>query len=289
MHDPREVGDGERPRHLGAHVRQLLDADGPAGPGRERSSLDELHGQKTAVIEIADLIDRDDVGMVEGGGGASFLLETAHRVGVARESGLQQLDGDFASQPGIVREVDLAHAATADERHDVIGPDAAAQRPARLGVLLGRDQSCGDVHRRTGNEIAGLGMRAQQRVHLTAQFVVAGTGDVEEAGTLLERQIECRMIELPDALILFGGHDSPRSSRYSQARARLQSRRTVPTDTSSTCAVSSRLRPAKNRNSTTRLWRGSSASRRPSASSSWTEIDAVDRGGHERGLRERDL
>ena len=63
---PATVGDGERPRHLRAHVRQLLDADGPAGPGRERLSLDELHGQKTAVIEIADLVDRDDVGMVEG-------------------------------------------------------------------------------------------------------------------------------------------------------------------------------------------------------------------------------
>ena len=63
---------------------------------------------------------------------------------------------------------------------------------------------------------------------------------------------------------------APLSSRKSQACARLQSRLTVPTDTSSTCAVSSRLNPAKNRSSTTRLWRGLSVSSVFSASSSAT-------------------
>ena len=58
------------------------------------------------------------------------------------------------------------------------------------------------------------------------------------------------------------------SSRNSQARARLQSRRTVATETPITSAASSRLRPPKYRSSTTRLLRGSTSSSAFSASSS---------------------
>lgn len=60
------------------------------------------------------------------------------------------------------------------------------------------------------------------------------------------------------------------SSRWSQARARLQSRRTVATETSRTSAISLWLNPPKNRISITRLLRGSSASRAFSASSNAT-------------------
>ena len=52
----------------------------------------------------------------------------------------------------------------------------------------------------------------------------------------------------------------PLSSRNSHARARVQSRRTVPTETCSTSAVSSRLSPPKKRSSTTWLSRGFSVS-----------------------------
>ena len=74
----------------------------------------------------------------------------------------------------------------------------------------------------------------------------------------LARQIQCRVIQLPDLARTGPAFMRGRvSSRNSQARARLQSRLTVATDTSSTCAASSRLSPPKKRSSTTRLWRAS--------------------------------
>src|SRR5437016_4008758 len=60
------------------------------------------------------------------------------------------------------------------------------------------------------------------------------------------------------------------SSRWSQARARLQSRLTVASETFNTSAASSFVNPPKNRNSTTRLWRASSSASALSASSSAT-------------------
>ena len=60
----------------------------------------------------------------------------------------------------------------------------------------------------------------------------------------------------------------PRISRRSQALARRQSRRTVSGETARNAAVSSTLRPPKNRNSMTRAFRSSNRASAWSASSS---------------------
>ena len=72
-------------------------------------------------------------------------------------------------------------------------------------------------------------------------------GLLEKRGAMLRRELECGVVQIAGSLISLGIHQAPPwvSSRYSQACARLQSRRTVPTDTLRTCATSLRLRPAE--------------------------------------------
>ena len=74
----------------------------------------------------ADVVHREDVGMAQRGGGARFLLESPHPVGIGRERGGNDLDGDIASEARIVRAIHLAHAARADQLDDVVRTDAGA-------------------------------------------------------------------------------------------------------------------------------------------------------------------
>jgi hypothetical protein len=72
----------------------------------------------------AYVIDSDNVGMIQSGQRVGLLLKAAQALVIARERLQQDLDGDGAVQPWIVRLVYLAHAARAEEREYLVGPDA---------------------------------------------------------------------------------------------------------------------------------------------------------------------
>ena len=135
MHDAGGVGHRQGARQLPSEPGQRAGVDGFADQRGQRSAFHELHGQEAAIAQIADGVDRDDVGVIERRRGPRLVLEAPHRVGVAGERGPEQLDRDLAAKLGIVGQVDLTHAAAADERHHVVGADASAQR---RGVLLSR-------------------------------------------------------------------------------------------------------------------------------------------------------
>ena len=86
VHDPGGMSPGQSVGHLRRQREQLLDRN---GAGRDELSqglsLDELHRNERGPVRLADLVDRDDVGMVQGRGRARFLLEARQALGVARE------------------------------------------------------------------------------------------------------------------------------------------------------------------------------------------------------------
>jgi hypothetical protein len=104
------------------------------GPGRgehlaQRHAGDELlDHQQVAAVDADDVVNGDDVRMVEGGGGPCFAdeaLDEAAVCGVAH-----RLDGDEPIETRVAGAIDLAHAATPDERLDFVVllrcPDHAA-------------------------------------------------------------------------------------------------------------------------------------------------------------------
>jgi hypothetical protein len=66
----------------------------------QRDALDELGDDGGQAVEAGDLVDGDDVGVAELGGGAG-LAEEALAVGIAlQHAGMGQLQGDEAVQFG---------------------------------------------------------------------------------------------------------------------------------------------------------------------------------------------
>ncbi len=112
---------------------------------------------------------------------------------------------------------------------------------------------CGEIrHPRDGmrlEERAGLLVRGQQRVHLITRLAVV-LRRVYEIVTGARWMGESIVKELAHTLPVAAAHVGlPCSARKSQARARAQSRFTVIGATPKAVAVSSTVRPAKNRSS----------------------------------------
>ena len=83
---------------------------------------------------LTGVVDGDDVRVVERAGRLGLVLEAAQPLGVLGEVGVDDLERHIAREPLVARAVDLAHAALAEERDDLVRPDPGARR--RLDTLL---------------------------------------------------------------------------------------------------------------------------------------------------------
>jgi hypothetical protein len=126
VNDPRGVRGGEP---LGNLLRQLDRAAMRNRPRpqlvAQRPAFYPLHGEVGGVALSADVVDGQDVRVVERRRGPRFLLEALDAVH-RREAGCENLDGDRALQPEVVRAVDLTHPALADLLEDAIRSDVLA-------------------------------------------------------------------------------------------------------------------------------------------------------------------
>ena len=90
----------------------------------QRRAVDEfLDDVVAAVIGLADVVDDDDVGVIEGGGGASFSKEPMDGESAVPLAVAHQLDGNRTPEPGVHGAVDLAHAPAADHLFEAIVTD----------------------------------------------------------------------------------------------------------------------------------------------------------------------
>ena len=126
MDDARAMGLREPVGELRAEVEQLGDGGGArTQAAAQRLALHQLHHhvvRARAAGRLADVVDVDDVGMVEGGGRARLAVEAPQQLGVG--AGAQHLEGDRPAQPRVPRAVDLAHAARAQAVDDLVRADA---------------------------------------------------------------------------------------------------------------------------------------------------------------------
>jgi hypothetical protein len=108
----------------------------------ERGALDELENQEANVVGFLEAVDRADVGMVERREHSRFAFEARQSIGMPGERRWQNLDGDIAPELRIVRTVDFAHAARAEQRVQAIPakqlPGHVRQRVRSIGGELER-------------------------------------------------------------------------------------------------------------------------------------------------------
>ena len=92
----------------------------------ERPTGHELHDQAVG----ADVVERADVRMVEGGNGACLALEPA------ADFRRGDLDGHVASEAGVARLIHLAHPAGSEQAANLVGPEPlAATQFHEVGIL----------------------------------------------------------------------------------------------------------------------------------------------------------
>jgi len=116
----RGQGVGERDRE----AQRLGGRQRPAPqPLCERLAGHELHDDEVDSLSRLDLVNGDDVGVVEGGGGAGLLDEAGAAVRVGEAIGGQDLDRDLAAEAGVAGAVDLAHAPGAEGGEHLVRPE----------------------------------------------------------------------------------------------------------------------------------------------------------------------
>src|SRR5262249_39935794 len=110
MDDSGRVGAGESVGNLNGIVKSVSQGEAiPADQLVERLARDELHGNEVRAVRRADVVDVDDVGMIEGGGGLGFLEEAALALRAGSGIGAQNFDGHWAVEVRIEGAIDHAH------------------------------------------------------------------------------------------------------------------------------------------------------------------------------------
>jgi len=88
--------------------------------GQPRPSITRSSDPSGDVALGCHLVNGKNVGMIQDRCGTGFLLEAAQAVGIGGQRLRQNLDGNFAVRPSVMRAIDFAHAASAQRGADFI-------------------------------------------------------------------------------------------------------------------------------------------------------------------------
>src|SRR5205814_291542 len=117
-------------------------------------------------VQVADLVDLDDVGVAQAGDGEGLLVEAAQLGGGVGGAG-DHLDGDGPLEADLAGVVDDAHAAVAELAEDLVAGDAGPPGPAavvgRGGGPLGLKRGGG------GGEVGGAPSGGGRQGRLAAE------------------------------------------------------------------------------------------------------------------------
>ena len=194
MHDAARVSRDQRARDLNRESDRFTNRHHTAvEPPPQRLTVNELADDERPAVEIAEIVDHQNVRMVQRGRGASLRVEPAQTIGIRGGFRRQQLQRDVTIQLRVVRLVDFAHGAGADTRHDAI----ALHGPADQRVCRPIDQRRGRRFEKRSRTI----VRQEHRIHLLPQWTVgaAHAGKVSRAcsGIHDDRGIENRLDARP--------------------------------------------------------------------------------------------
>jgi hypothetical protein len=117
----------ERRADLDAQPKRLVGgqrADGQAVG--QAVALDQFQDERDGGIGLFQAVDAADVRVVERGQEPGFPLEARHPVRVGRKLRWKRLERHVATELAVARPPDLAHAATAEGRDDLVRSDACA-------------------------------------------------------------------------------------------------------------------------------------------------------------------
>ena len=119
--DAGRMRGGQRARHLLGIAERLEQRETLRGDELvQRLARHVLHHEEVDPRLVHDVVQRDDIGMVEGGGGARLLQEASLAVRIGDLVVREDFDRDSAVQPRVARTIHLAHPARAKEGLNLI-------------------------------------------------------------------------------------------------------------------------------------------------------------------------
>ena len=122
-------GPGDFGEQLGGLARRQRAVGEPLG---QRRALDVLHGEIRLAVVLADLVDGDDVGMHEPGGGLGFGPETRPVRFAGQVAAEDHLERDGPIEAELPGSPDDAHAAAAEFGDDL---EVAKRRRRAHGLV----------------------------------------------------------------------------------------------------------------------------------------------------------
>src|SRR5262249_5894732 len=178
MNDSGLMGGLQRAGRLYYHIQRLVDRYPTIGqPLPDGIALYELHRDVVEAGFFADVINRDDVGMVQGGSSTGFLPEAAHSFVVTGEFCAEHLERDFTVEFCVAGQVYVAHPSGSD-----VSDYAVWAKALNLGEAkrIRRFQRSRDGERRGIHEAAGLFVSDQERAYFLAQLGIVHASFLEE-------------------------------------------------------------------------------------------------------------
>jgi hypothetical protein len=141
-HDAPAVGGGEARDELERDIGGASQRDRPAfDDGAQRLAVEEFGDQKWHVAG-ADVENREDVGVGQGGDGARFVLEAVQPRRVGGHGTGQYFDRDVAAEPRVARLVDFTHATGAERRHNFVRAEAHAGSQGHQAIVTSSVAAC---------------------------------------------------------------------------------------------------------------------------------------------------
>ncbi len=92
----------------------------------QRPAMQDFADDVGSILIRADVMDRQDVGVIQGRRGSRFLIEATQPRSVGRVGWRKNLDGDVPPEPLVPRRIDLAHPALAEQVEDSVRADGVA-------------------------------------------------------------------------------------------------------------------------------------------------------------------
>ena len=171
MDDAAARARGQRVGDLARHRQRLVERQRALGDALgEGRPLDQLDDQAPAPARVLQAVDRPDVRMIEGGQHLRLAPEARQALGVGAVELGEDLQRDVAVELGVARPVDLAHAAGAERRLDLVGAEAGAGGEGHGGISQ-REQP---LRQLAGVEPARLRRLAQRVRGREARATVGG-------------------------------------------------------------------------------------------------------------------
>src|ERR1700691_4278952 len=86
----------------------------------ERLAIEKFHGDESVALLLTDIVNRADVGMVQGGGGLRFALESRESLRIARDILRQKFQRDEALEARVFGLVNDTHPSAAELFDDAV-------------------------------------------------------------------------------------------------------------------------------------------------------------------------